>query len=193
MSPTHRASGRRRSVLRALALLATVGGAATLIGCGGGEASAARFCADVGQVPVISSADQLQGTGGQAALTDLRSALDHLRGRAPDPVADDVATLSRVTGQLQDALREQDAGDQDAVDRARGDLDASLSTFEAASARVVAYSQQTCGLDIGRGAANATAAATGAPTTETTGGDPTGTSATGGEGSPADATTTTSP
>ena len=150
-------------------LLLFAGGAVALAGCSAGGDRAVRFCKDVGQVPVISSADQLLGTGGQATLADLRSALDELHGRAPDQVADDVATLARVTGQLQEALREQDAGDQAAVDRVRGDLDASLSTFEAASARVVAYSQQTCGLDLG-GAASSTTAAPGSDT-PATGGD----------------------
>ena len=156
MSPTPRR--RRRLSLRAAGLVLLTGGAVALSGCSGGGDRAARFCHDVGQVPVISSADQLQGAGAQATLTDLRSALDDLHGRAPDQVADDVATLARVTGQLQEALREQDAGDQAAVDRVRGDLDASLSTFEAASARVVAYSQQTCGLDLGGAVTSATAA-----------------------------------
>ena len=165
MSPTAR--GRRRLSLRAAALLVSAGGAMALAGCSTGGDRAARFCKDVGQVPVISSADQLQGTGGQATLADLRSALDDLHGRAPDQVADDVATLSRVTGQLQAALREQDAGDQATVDRVRGDLDASLSTFAAASARVVAYSRQTCGLDLG-GAAPSTTAAPGGDETGTT-------------------------
>jgi uncharacterized membrane protein YccC len=177
--PTPRRS--RRLSLRAAALLVSATGALALAGCSAGGDRAAGFCKDVGQVPVINSADQLQGTGGQATLADLRSALDDLHGRAPDQVADDVATLSRVTGQLQAALREQDAGDQAAADRVRGDLDASLSTFEAASARVVAYSRQTCGLDLG-GAASSTTAA---PRNDTPTGA--GTDDTGGDG----ATTTT--
>jgi hypothetical protein len=141
-----------------VSVIVSIGALAALCGCAGG-ASAARFCDDVGRVPVISSADQLRGSGGQATLADLRTALDHLHGRSPDPVADDVATLSRVTGQLQEALRSQDAGDEASADRLRGDLDASLSTFEAASARVVAYSQQTCGLHLDT-AASTTAATT---------------------------------
>ena len=142
---------RRRTAV-ALVIAVSIGAVVALAGCSAAGASAERFCKDVGRVPVISSADQLRGPGGQATLSDLRGALDRLHGRSPDQVADDVATLARVTGQLQDALREQDAGDQAATERIRGDLDASLATFEAASARVVAYSRQTCGVDLDGGA-----------------------------------------
>jgi hypothetical protein len=140
---------RRGPAVTLVSIVASIGAVVGLAGCSAAGAGAERFCRDVERVPVISSADQLRGPGGQATLSDLRSALDRLHGRSPEEVADDVATLARVTGQLEDALREQDAGDQAATERVRGDLVASLATFEAASTRVVAYSRQTCGVDLG--------------------------------------------
>jgi hypothetical protein len=97
---------------------------------------------------VISSADQLRGPGGQATLTELRDALDHLRAAAPGEVRGDVATLALVTGQLQEALRRQDEGDDAAKDRARQQLDDGLARFEEASKRIVGYTKRTCGVDL---------------------------------------------
>jgi hypothetical protein len=155
---------RPRSARDAVAgLLVAVVLVVGLSGCSGG-ASARRFCDEVGRVPVISSADQLRGPGGQATLDDLRAALDRLRSRSPSDVRDDVATLSKVTGQLQEALRRQDEGDAAARDQARTQLDAGLSAFEDASTRVVDYTKRACGVDLSGTTAPTPAGEPGTPT-----------------------------
>src|SRR5215212_5941495 len=113
------------SLASAALVIAAVAAAAS---CSAG-ASAKRFCGEVGKVPVVSSADQLRGPGGQATLSQLRGALDRLADRAPSDVHADVVTLSKVTGQLQEALARQDEGDEAARDRARAELDGGLATF----------------------------------------------------------------
>jgi hypothetical protein len=132
----------------AFGLIALLVAGVGLASCRGGGASAERFCEEVGRVPVISSADQLRGPGGQATLTELRDALDRLRAAAPGEVRDDVTTLGEVTRQLQEALRRQDEGDDAARDRARQQLDDRLAQFEEASKRIVGYTKRTCGVDL---------------------------------------------
>jgi hypothetical protein len=112
------------------------------------DASPEAFCAQVQRVGAIRTAEQLQGQGGQATLTDLRSSLSELRTRSPGAVRGDVTTMAEVTRRLQDALDQQDRGSQAERDRATAELDASLTAFERSSARVVDYAQRTCGFDL---------------------------------------------
>jgi hypothetical protein len=156
-----RPSGLRSRLAAGLLGLAWLAG---VPGCGGDGASAERFCEEVGRVPVVSSADQLRGPGGQATLSELREALDRLRAAAPGDVRDDVTTLGEVTGQLQEALRRQDEGDEAAKDRARRQLDDGLAAFEEASKRIVGYTRRTCGVDL-TGTVSSTTAVTAGVTT----------------------------
>jgi hypothetical protein len=119
------------------------------LACSGPDTSPAAFCAEVGRVPVVTSADQLQGKGGQATLSDLQSALRRLRSHSPKDVRADVLTLADVTGRLKQALQRQAEGDAAARDKLTADLNAQLAAFQAASQRIVAYTKQTCGIDLG--------------------------------------------
>ena len=104
-----------------------------------------------------------RGPGGQATLSQLRDALDRLHSRAPSDIRPDVATLSKVTGQLQEALLRQDQGDETARDQARTELDAGLATFEESSGRIVDYTKRTCGLDLTGATTSAPGGAPAAP------------------------------
>jgi hypothetical protein len=103
----------------------------------------------VGTVPVITSTDQLQGPQGEGSLDRLQSALRRLRERSPSDVRDDVATLATVTGKLQDALRKE-AADPGSAQKDAAALDAPLAAFQAASERIVRYTEQTCGIQLGQ-------------------------------------------
>jgi transposase len=141
-------AGRRRWVTVAAGLALVVVLALVVRACRQPDAGAEAFCAEVQRIRTITTAEQLQGQGGQATLAELRSALGQLRTRSPGAVRGDVATLADVTGRLQDALDQQDRGNQAERDRATAELDASLAAFEQASARVVDYAQRTCGVDL---------------------------------------------
>jgi hypothetical protein len=141
-------TGRRRWVTVAAGVTVLVLLLLVVRACRQPDAGPEAFCAHVQRVRTITTAEQLQGQGGQATLADLRSALGQLRARSPGAVRGDVATLVDVTRRLQDALDSQDRGSQAQRDRATAELDASLAAFEQASARVVDYAQRTCGVDL---------------------------------------------
>ena len=149
---SHPVPARRRPVAGLVGLVAAglvAGVVAGLAGCrSGSDTSPGAFCASVGTVPVITSADQLQGEGGQATLKALEDALRRLRSKAPADVRDDVATLTSVTAKLADALRKTDADPAGQAGAAAG-LEAPLAAFQTASERIVQYTEQTCGIELG--------------------------------------------
>lgn len=142
-------TGRRRWVTAAAGLALLLVAVLVFRACRAPDAGAEAFCAQVQRVRAITTAEQLQGQGGQATLADLRSALGDLRARSPGAVRADVTVLADVTGRLQDALDQQDRGNQADRDRATAELDAGLAAFERASLAVVDYTRRTCGVDLG--------------------------------------------
>lgn len=100
-------------------------------------------------MPVVTSADQLQGPTGQSTLSDLQKALRSLRSHSPADVKADVSTLTDVTGRLKQALQRQAEGNTAARDQLTTELNAQLAAFQAASQRIVGYTRQTCGIELG--------------------------------------------
>jgi hypothetical protein len=138
----------RRWTVAGLAIVAVAG--ASLAGCGRGpDASPQAFCSSVATVPVITSTEQLQGPQGQADLDRLRASLGRLRDRSPADVRDDVETLATVTTKLRDALRKE-AVDPAAGSKEAAQLEAPLAAFQSASERIVRYTEQTCGIELGQ-------------------------------------------
>ncbi|MFN0091239.1 MAG: hypothetical protein ACKVWR_13370 [Acidimicrobiales bacterium] len=138
------AAGRVPSRGRARALAALA--AAALLGACGDEGDEAAFCAQVQNVPIPETLDQLSRPDPGAAMAPLITALTGLRREAPSRVRDDVTTMLRTAEHLRDALaaRQTQAGG----DGAQAALEQDLAGFRASSERVVAFARERCGVDL---------------------------------------------
>lgn len=110
------------------------------------DGSREAFCERVLDVPVIRDADTLVEPGGEELLAELLAALQQLRDASPGEVRPDLNTLVSVTEDLQRVLAEGDLESADA--EVLAELRSGVVYYGAASERVVAYADRTCGIDL---------------------------------------------
>ena len=121
-------------------LLACLAAASSATGCGSGGGSKEAFCARVVEVPVVRSAEQLQGPEGADTLSRLAGALDRLEKASPADIRPQVGEMHDIVKKLRAAAR--------TTAPAIPASDAELQQFADASDRVVAYAKRTCGIEL---------------------------------------------
>lgn len=127
---------RRSACLVGLAYVASA--------CTTDNGSQEAFCARVVEVPIVTSAEQLQGREGVAMLARLSSALDRLAKASPPDIRPQVATMSTVAKQIRAANNATGTTTSTTKSTDQADLD----RFADASDRVVTYAKRTCGVEL---------------------------------------------
>jgi hypothetical protein len=123
-----------------------------LAACGGDDAGGAlstdEWCERAENINALSddldAVDPFDPEGIEAAYTQFRSAVDAVRGVAPDEIRDDVETLYQGVADIDDALADADYSfldvDLSFMSGREGDMDT-------ASERVRSYNVRECGFD----------------------------------------------
>lgn len=128
------------------------------VACGGdGGGDPAAFCATAEAIVADNPAAALAGVdsgdraGSAARLRDAAERLGAWAEEAPAEVADDVAMLADAATTLAELFEDPGTGDtaDGGADDTAGDTPAlDTDAVEAASARLLAYTRETCGVDL---------------------------------------------